>query len=188
MVSEYTRAALTEHHPRFEFGRTGAMRGEPPFAKGLTTPATTCFHRGTSVRQRWRNSVTLSKFILNFWDNMAGFYLLAKIVHNLCKMRHARVAANIRLCSENAKRAGKSRPVPALCFESMGGNGLRFGGNRGHLHRFGPATLAARPWKGHLRLGCCGDCGFQPAAIFFHGQLLRLDLLSTICSCNAAVF
>jgi hypothetical protein len=54
---------------------------------------------------------------------------------------------------------------------------------RNRLHRLGAAALAAGPRQSNLRFSACSDCGFHPAAFFFHGLFLSdpnasLELIS----------
>ena len=106
VVSEHTGAALTEHHPQPV--RAGAMRGEPSFARGLTTPATACFHRGTSVGEKWRKHVTLSKFILNWHRFRAGSSCCAMIVHAGWRIKRPQPWVAVR----DGGRAQMSRAMP----------------------------------------------------------------------------
>lgn len=136
------------------------------------------------MNQRWQNLGGLSKLILN-WSGLRGkAKVFARIVSSV-----APIGGFAPVCveGENAK-AGEP---PAFACESVegsaGSDGARFGGNRGVFHRFGAAALATGPRHDHLSFGACGDCGFQPAAFFFHDLLLQaLSLLRPICPGNAA--
>lgn len=112
-MSEHTEAALTEHDPQPV--RAGALRGVP---YGLTSPATACFHRGTSVRQKWRNSVGLSKFILNWLWFVPRSQNDAMIVHALGKI-------SFRAVFGCGWKMQKGREIPTLC-----ANGGRISGRR----------------------------------------------------------
>lgn len=96
----------------------------------------------------------------------------------------------LKVCAPRRKRKRPGNPRPFACElveGSAGGDGARFGGNRGVFHRFGAAALPTGPRHDNLSFGACGDCGFQPAAFFFHGLSLQaLSLLRPICPGNAA--
>jgi hypothetical protein len=136
------------------------------------------------VIQRWQNLGGLSKFILN-WSELRG---KAKVFAGIVSWA-APIGGFARVCVDNEN--AKAGETPAFACESVeglaGSDGARLGGNRDVFHRFGAAALATGPGHDHLSFGACGDCGFQPAAFFFHDLLLQaLSLLRTICPGNAA--
>ena len=122
------------------------------------------------MKQTWQNLGALSKLILN-WSGLRG---KPDVFAAIVSPWHLGWRRNGFAAGAKMQKAGET---PAIVCESKGssagGDGARFGGNRGVFHRFGAAALVPGPRHDNLGFGACGDCGFQPAAFFFHDLLLK---------------
>ncbi len=79
---------------------------------------------------------------------------------------------SVEMRPDDSKNRNGAAPCAApFRFDPQSASGDSLGLARNGLHCFGFATGTPMPRQGHLKVLTGGDHGFQPAAVFFHGQV-----------------